>query len=169
MDFFDGNLINIDYKTKETNKATIDGISKTTFLIPVKSENNQFLVSNHLSTSLIEWSGKESIAKVVRNIFSVESVVKNEKSNWNIALASPKCTFFGGTFRSSFCSNTSEPFAEFFTYSKENGVEKVDIPSLKASAGIVWNKEGTKFYHTAGCGRIIRQFDYNSQTGKICK
>lgn len=169
VDFFDGNLINIDYKTKQTVKATIDGISKTTFIIPVKGDNNHFVVSNKLSASVIEWSGKEPVAKVSRNLFTVERGSEYAETNWNIALASPKCTFFGGTYRGSVCGNTKEPDAEFFIYGKESGIEKIDLPGLKASSGIVWNKEGTKFYHTAGCGRAIREFDYDSATGKICK
>lgn len=166
VDFFDGSLINIDYKTKQTIKATIDGVHKPTFLIPLKTNPNQFLVSNHLTAAVVEWSGKEPAAKVVREAFSIQA---DAKSNWNIALASPNCNFFGGTFRGSVCANSSEPNAEFFIYSKESGVEKVDVPGLKASAGIVWNKEGTKFYHTAGCSRTIREFNYDSKTGKICK
>lgn len=140
-----------------------------TFLIPRKTNKNQFLVSNHLSATIIEWFGNTSAAKIIQETFTVETAHKYAKATWNIALASPKYTFVGGTFRGSACGNTSEPNAELFTYNKQLGVQKIDIPDLKVSAGIVWNKEGTKFYHVAGCDGVIREFDYDSNTRRICK
>lgn len=168
-DFLSGNLISIDYRTKNVSKATIDGVPVCTFIIPLLKDRNQLLVSNHLSAVVIEWIGTEAVAKVVRDTFTVQAAPEYATNLWNTAAASPKHTFVGGTFRKSICADSSEPNGELFTYSKKCGVKKIEIPDMKASNGIVWNAEGTKFYHIAACEGHLREFEYDSKTGKICR
>lgn len=168
VDYFGGLLININYITKQTLTATIDGIPATTFLIPLKNNPNRFFVSNKRTASIIEWFGVEPVAKVVQETFTIEAAPGYELFTYNLGKASPKGTFFGGTFRGTICANTSEPLAELVSYSKKYGVKKVDIPNLKASSGIAWNLEGTKMFHVASCQRVIRVFNYDAKTGKIC-
>lgn len=168
VDFFAGLLININYNTKQTFIATVDGLAATTFLIPLKKNPNQFLISNKCTASIVEWFGTEPVAKVVQDTFTIEAAPGYELFTYNLGKASPKGTFFGGTFRRTICANTSEPLAELVSYSKKYGVKKVDIPNLKASSGIAWNLEGTKMFHVASCQRVIRVFNYDAKTGKIC-
>lgn len=169
VDFVTGGLINIDYQTKQVYTATIDGIPVSTFLIPLKKDLNQFLVSDHLSATVIGWNGFDAVANVIRQTFTVEAIPGYATNLWSSAIASPKHTFVGGTFRKSICSSSSgEPNGELFTYSKKCGVQKIEIPDMKASNGLIFNAAGTKFYHVAACERLIREFDYNPKTGKIC-
>lgn len=169
VDFVKGGLINIDYQTKQVYNATIDGIPTSNFLIPLKKNLNQFLVSDHLSATVIEWNGFDAVASVIRQTFTVEATPEYATNLWSSAAASPKHTFVGGTFRKSICSNSSgEPNGELFTYNKKCGVQKIEIPGMVASNGLIWNAAGTKFYHVAGCEGFIREFDYDLKTGKIC-
>lgn len=168
VDFLTGGLINIDYQTKQVYTALIDGIPISTFLIPLKKDLSQFLVSDHLSATVIGWNGFDAVANVIRQTFTVEAAPEYASNLWNYAAASPKHTFVGGTFRKSICSNSSgEPNGELFTYSKKCGVQKIEIPGMLVSNGLVWNAAGTKMYHIAACEGFIREFEYNPKTGKI--
>lgn len=168
VDFFTGVIININFMTKQTVMATIDGISGSTFLIPLKKNPNQFLISNKRTATIVELIGNESVAKVIQETFTIQAAPGYETYNYNVAKASPTGAFFGGTFRGDICANTSQPLAEFVRYTPKCGVKKIEIPNMKSSAGIVWNVAGTKLFHVAGCEKIIRVFNYDRKTGKLC-
>lgn len=162
-----GTFIKYNDATKQISLATLP-ISAPSFLIKLTRHQHQFLISDHLSAPVVEWDGSYRDPKIIRETFSVESGLRFAANNWNIAKASPKGTFLGGTFRGSICSNSSAPPAGLYSYRKNYGVQKVNLPNLKSSSGIAWNTKGDVVYHVSSCERVIRAFNYNLETGTLC-
>lgn len=167
IDFMNGTIISYNDATKSTSLAVLP-IRAPSFLLKLTKYSNQFLISDHLSLSVVEWDGSGVVARKVRNTFSVETDPRFAANNWNVAKASKKGMFLGGTFRGSLCGNSSAANAGLYSYNKCNGVQKIDIPDLKSSSGIAWNANGDVVYHVAACQRVIRAFDYDLKTGKLC-
>lgn len=71
----------------------------------LKFRLNQFIVSNHLSTTIVEWNGMDTETRVVQEGFSVETAPEYAQNNWNQAKVSPQNTFFAGTYRLGMCGS----------------------------------------------------------------
>lgn len=143
-------------------------IAAPSFFIKLTHPENEFLISDHLTAPVIRWNGVSPPRKI-RDTFSVEQNPKYDANNWDVAQASPKGIFLGGTFRGSICSNSSAPLAGLYTYDKRHGVRRIPVPNLKSSGGIAWNAKGDRVYHVSTCDRVVREFRYNIKTGKFCK
>lgn len=86
------------------------------------------------------------------------------------AVASPNNKFFvGGTYRGALCVNTSSPNAGFYSYSKETGVIKFDLPNLMTTGGVAFNADGSKVYFVDVCNNFVWQFDFDLNTGRGCE
>lgn len=117
----------------------------------------------------MEWFGEEPNPRIIRETFTIEAAPEYATNVLNIGQASPQGTFLGGTFINRICDSSAAPTAGFYRYSKKCGVKKISVPNLKVSAGIAWNADSTKLYHVSTCDRVVREFNYNPKTGKVCK
>lgn len=105
----------------------------------------------------------------VKLTFTVETAPDHVANNWNVARASPKGTFFGGTFRGVICGNTSAPLGGVYSYDKKCGVKDLKSPNIRSSSGFAFNIQGNKLYNVAPCNYVIREFDYDKKTEKTSK
>lgn len=170
LDCFESTITSYDMKNGCTFTAILPGLSLPTFVIPLAHKHNQYLVNSNKIAVVIEWNGKDPEVKIVRQAFKVESQPKYIANGLHMALASSDGQFFlGGTFRGSQCSNIPAPNGSFYSYSEKTGVIKHEIPNLKQVAGVALNSAGDKLYIVDLCNRVIHEFDFDSETGCICK
>lgn len=162
-----GTFIRFNPRSGRVHMAVLEGISAPAFLIQLKYNKTRFLIGSSLSAPIVEWDGYSEKASIVEETCSLD-VSSTDEQIWDVAKASPKGTFFGGTFRSDICGD-SLGYAGFYTCSHKCCFQEVDVPNLKSSGGFEWNAKGDKLYHISECDGRIREFDYNLQTGKICK
>lgn len=146
--------------------ASIDGNISTTFIIPTKKYRNQFAISDKLSVRMIKWDGKASSAKIVRDAFTIETRPEFASNNYNIAKASPKHHFYGGTYGANLCANSAN--AAVYRYTKCLGVKRL-VDNLIVTSGMDWNMKEKKFYFIDTCNFLIREYDWNPKTEEICK
>lgn len=158
----------MDLNTNETYSASIENDIASTFIIPLEGRENQFVISNERTVSIIEWDGVDTTARVIQELFSVETGEMYANNNWNIAKASPiTCQFYGGIFRGNLCSNESGAIASLYTYSNVRGVERL-VSDLKISGGLDWNVDKSLFYHIDSCNLTIREYYWDPISGNIC-
>lgn len=136
--------------------AAIESNISTTFIIPTKKYRNQYAISDKRSVRVLEWDGIVPVAKIVRDAFTVESGPEYEQNSYNIAKASPKYKFYGGTFSASLCA--SFPNAALHRYTKCLGVKRL-IALKIVSSGIDWNRDANKFYYIDSCRYVVREYD----------
>lgn len=147
----------------------IDNGAASSFIIPLKNGENQFLISDKHTVSVIEWNGIDAVAKIVREVFTVETAPEYTNNNWNIGKASPTNSrqFYGGTFRGNICSSESGSIASLYKFTKSKCVKSL-VKCLKLSGGLDWNVEESLFYHIDSCDLVIREYNWDSFTGNIC-
>lgn len=145
--------------------ASIENGAAPTFIIPLRRKYDQFLISDKHKATLIDWNGIDPIAKIAREVFMVES---GENTNWNIGKSSPSCKFYGGTFREVICSSDLDAIASAYMYTKLRGVKRI-VKYMKVAGGIDWNIQESFSYLIDSCNRVIREYDWEPNTGKICE
>lgn len=166
-DLLNRSIHRINFNDNQFFAASIENGIAPSFIIPSRGRPNRFIISDQRTISEIEWNGSDSIAKVVREIFSVEAGEEFENNNFNIAKASPHtCQFYGGTFRGILCSSEPGKIASLYDYSKLTGVKRL-VKDLKISGGLDWNIAKNLFYHVESCELLIREYDWNPITGDI--
>lgn len=167
VDYVNDTLINYNLRTGRIREGKIPGIPTPSFMIPLKCQKNLFLVSNHLTTAVIEWNGFDAEAKVIRNVFSVETDPALDNNNWLPGKASPQYVFYGGTYRRGMCGDTPPTAGAVYSYDNRRGVRKI-IPNIKVASDFQWNKRGNTMYVVDGCRNVIWAYNYNRKTGNIC-
>lgn len=167
-DLLNATIHRYEFNTNQNFVASIENGAAPSFIIPLRGESNQFLISDKHTVSIVEWNGIDSVAWIVREVFSVETDEEFANNNWNIQKASPTCTFYGGTFRGIICSPESGAIASFYMYTKSNGVQRL-VNELKVAGGIDWNLYENLFYLIDSCNLTIREYDYDPVTGNICE
>lgn len=156
-----------DFNENKTYAATVDNEPLMTFVLPLQDTDDQFLVGTKNEAKIIRWDGKSSKGQLVRTAFKIEEGTYLETNRFNDAKCDASGRFFGGTQRLSECNG---PFnvanASFYNYDREHGVRQLKKDVL-ISNGLTWNKN--KFYYIDSCSYDIKQFDYNIDTGELCK
>lgn len=55
-----------------------------------------------------------------------------------------------------------------YKYSSENGFDKLKS-NISVSNGLTWNEKAKKMYYIDSCDLDVKEFDYDSVTGALCK
>lgn len=170
IDFFDPTCTLNRYVPAENRfySAAIEGNISTTFILPIKKYANQFAVSDKRSVNVIEWNGRDSTARMLRDTFTVETGTEFKFNNYNMAWTSPSNNFYGGTFPFDLCASSSNPNAALYRYSKCLGAKAV-VKDVIVSAGMDWNIKDKKFYFIDTCTYEVYEYDWNPITDEICK
>lgn len=166
-DYLDAKIFRFDWAEQRLYNATIKGGIKTTFIVPVKDSDDDYIISDHLSIGKVKWNGVDGTTEEVQKIFSVEKY-QDSFSYWNIAKASPnRCQFFGGGIRGDICADSSTANVSLYYYSKRQGAQPLE--NLKFSGGVAFNTKDNKFYSIQSCANIILEYDWDQTTDKICE
>lgn len=171
MDYFSVNhaINRYDISKHKVYSASVEGIQPVSFIVPLEKCSNRFVIGNRLSVKIIEWNGKDSEAKVVKELFNVKQVEDNADNYWSIAKPSPNCDLVGGTFRGTMCGrNRSLVDGGFYRYSKQHSLTRI-FDDQGLSAGFDWNLDENLFYHIDTCKLALEEYDWDPKTGKIRK
>lgn len=134
--------------------------------MPLKGRDKQFAINDILTVKIIEWIWDESnVATVVEDSFEVIS--EPNTNSWNLAEASPTCTFFGGTFRNDLCSTTSNETSGTLYSHNSSGLHQWGKMNL--TGDITWNVITKNGYVVNSCENTIYKYDWNSNTDALCK
>lgn len=163
----DATLLRYDFKENRTYAATVDGEPLMTFILPVDGTSDQFLVGTKNAAKIIRWDGKSAKGELVRTAFEVEANITTNR--FNDAKSDPMGRFFGGTQRLAECEGpTNLPNASLYQYDPQNGVRQLKNNTF-ISNGLTWVVQTKKFYYIDSCTHDVLEFDYNIETGELCK
>lgn len=144
-----------------------EGEPGVSFIIPVAGTKDQFAVGIGRRVGIVQWDGVSSNAKIVRIALEVEKGDSFKLNRLNDAKADPKGRFVGGTMKveDDFYASTA---ASLYRLTKGEEV-KVLKTNISLSNGLTWNEQKKKFYFIDSCQSDVKEFDYDPETGDICK
>lgn len=161
-DYLTREIHRFDLIKKRTYTATIENNIVTSFIIPVEGSSNCFIVCGDVTVFMIEWNGKDSVAKVVRDLMTIPSTQTKPGTFWGYAKISPDCEFYNGAFQENMCSKSAN-IRNAALYHNTKPI----LTNLKVSGAFDWNVEKNLFYHVDTCNGLIREFKWNPKTGNI--
>lgn len=148
--------------------ANIENNISPSYIIPLEGYADRYIVSDSHTVTIIDWNGKDPIAKVRQQTFTVETDEKYATNVWNIAKISPSGQYVGGTFRKEICSSTPGDIAGLYQYTPEHGV-KLLANNFKVAGGLDWNVEKELFYLVDSCNFVINEYKWDRKTGNLRK
>lgn len=155
----DATLLRYDYKENRTYIATIDGEPLITFILPVIETTDQFLVGTKHAAKMIHWDGKSPRGQLIRTVYEFDgNVDKND----------PLSRLFGGVMPFDECNKTDESNANGHRYDQRNDAKKIKN-NIFISNGLTWIQGTRKFYYIDSCAYDVLEFDYDMDTGELCK
>lgn len=147
----------------------IDGEKVIAFVIPVHGTTDQFALGVGRRIIVVSWDGKSPIAKLVRTVGEVELEDSYQDNRFNDAKADPTGRFYGGTMRVEAKGDIFEArLGSLYKYNSENGFDKLKS-NISVSNGLTWNEKAKKMYYIDSCDLDVKEFDYDSKTGDLCK
>lgn len=166
-DIYGGSIHRYDYAENKTYNAKVDGEAVIAFIIPVKDTADEFIIGTGKRITLISWDGKSETAKKIRTVGAVEDDLPDNR--FNDAKTDPKNRFFGGTMRLEEMGDIFEKrLGSFYRYSKSSGFVVLKN-KIGVSNGLAWNENTNKFYYIDSVDLDVKEYDYNPETGDICK
>lgn len=167
----DFDILRYDWREDKIYKAVmpIDLNPKVViFIIPLKGKKDLFAVGvSSRVVKLVRWDGVAATVEILGDLFSVEQSEEYSGNYWHMSRADPKGRFFGGTFRSEFCSSSSAANASLYRYTKERGAER--LSEMKLPGGMDWNPRTNTYYFINMCEFVLQAYDWCPETGELCK
>lgn len=162
----EASILRYDYQENQVYTAKIDGEPVVSFIIPVANTTDQFAVGIGRRVGIVQWDGVSPKAKLGPIAFEVDEV---ETNRFNDAKADPVGRFYGGTMRYEKFGDLFENAAgTFYRYIKGEGVKDL-LHKIHVSNGLAWNEKENKFYYIDSCKLDVKEYDYDSKNGNICK
>lgn len=159
-------VLRFDYNTNKVYEAVIDGEQFIGFIVKVANSVNEFVVGLSNRAVIIRWNGKSSKVTKVRTVFEVAT---GTEQIFNDAKADPCGRLFTGTIRDLTCDiELGVANASLYRYSKDDGVADL-FDNVFISNSFTWDTKNNIFYFIGACQLNIKAYNYNPQTGEICK
>lgn len=158
-------MFSYDLATKEISRGEFrGGTFLPWYVIPTEDDPSVLYVNNGTTNYAAQWDQSRSTAELLDSIFSVESDIVNHTLTY--AKVAPNCDIVFGTLGTKLCADQSD--SGTYVYNQETGVRK--ILSDQIESGVVeWNADGTKLYQIRPCEDDVYEYDYDAETGNICK
>lgn len=139
-----------------------------TFIIPIEGQKNKFAVGTGKHLSTITWDGTSKKATNLEKIAEVDTGPETAKNRINDGKADPRGRIFFGTMGHESEPGICEP-KKGSVYSFFQGKLCKHTGGMTVSNGLAWNEALKKFYFVDSAVKKILQFDYNPDSGDICK
>lgn len=159
----DSILLRYDYDEDRVYSATIDNAPPLLFILPIKCTKDQFLVGMERKAVIVRWNGRSPKAEVIRTVFEVDCGTTN---SINDIKTDRFGRFYGGTRLEEGCDSNATANGGFYMYEKGKCLKKL-LNNIALSNGLMWVRN--KFYYIDTCAYDLKEFDYDPQTGNICK
>lgn len=122
------------------------------------------------TVAIVKWDGTSSKATIVkRRLFELDCEISDVIIN--DVKTDERGTFYGGTrvlVKSQPCADGSKPIGAFYNYGSDEGVRKL-FGNVTFSNGLTWVPQTKKFYYIDSCTYEIKEFNYDTKTGNLCK
>lgn len=158
-------LLRYDYDENRVYKATIEGAPSLLFLLPIKCTKDQFLVGINRSAVIVRWDGRSPKAIPIRTLFEVDCGTTNI---FNDIKTDAHGRFYGGTKSVEQCGLDEPATGGFYKFEKGKCLKKF-FGNVSISNGLTWVRKTNKFYYVDSCAYDIKEFDYDPETGDLCK
>lgn len=128
----------------------------------------QLVVGLANAVKVIYWDGVSPTARVLRTLFTAE---QNSISHFNYGLVDAKGRLFAGTFNHKTIACSVLPNYGLYLYSKQGKLGKLHqlIKNSRSTTGLAINRKEKKLYYADACAYKIDEYDYDPETGAICK
>lgn len=163
----DATILRFDYKENKVYSAIVDDEPVVSFIIPIENATNKYAIGIGRRVGILHWDGKSPSAHVDSIAFEVE--LGQNTTRFNDAKADPFGRFYGGTMRLEALGSLFEIAAgTFYRYTKDKGATPL-LHNVYVSNGLTWDKKGNKFYYIDSCKIDVKEYDYDPESGDICK
>lgn len=163
-DYLFHSIFAYDLCTKQVTRGEFPGDTfQPWYVLPVENNPNLFLANNGVKNYLVQWDGKSPTANEIRPTFSVENDIVNHTLAY--AKVAPNCDIVFGTLGTKLCVDKSN--SNTYVYNDKSGVRRI-LSNQIESGEVEWNADATKFYQIDPCGSVVREYDYDAETGQIC-
>lgn len=143
--------------------ANIPGETNTAaFILP--NADGAFTVGVNNAVQIIKWDGVSNQTTLISTQFYLDKDVPTSLASYARSTGS---YFYGGTFSKKLCNNADYTQHNVYRYDNKNGLVKLIAGTI--TAGIVFDPKKNIMYHLASCRLIITAYDWNRDTGDICK
>lgn len=160
VDCFVGNFVSIDTRTKEEELINFSPHT-VTFIIPTRSDDDEFVVSKNNHVCTLKWSTKE--------LTSLMSVEDGEGTRFNDAKCDSRGRLWAGTMSGSEWIPPGKGSLYKMTPSAESGEKKIAIQKefspVILSNGITWTLDEKGMFFVDSIKKVIYKFSYDAETG----
>lgn len=164
IDQIAGDCYYMDTKTPAFGKFHLEpGLS---FIIPIKGQENKFIVSQQKKLLTIDWATKE--------VNCAQLIEPSKPTHLNDGKCDPKGRLWFGTMWFGTLKWTQAPGLFAFGLSALYSLDSASHISLKRDGlslinGMAWSKDKTKYFVIESIERQVWAYDYDNHTGNICK
>lgn len=156
-----------DLTTQQISQGQLPGGTfQPWYAIPTENDPSILYVNNGVTNYIVQWDGTNSNATVIRPTFSVETDPRYVNHTLAFARVAPNCDLVFGTLGTKLCVDKCN--SGTYKYNEKSGVKRL-LSHQQLAGDVEWNADGTKFYQLDPCGSVVREYDYDAKTGKICK
>lgn len=163
----DATILRYDVKEEKVYAATVDQEPVVSFIIPVANTTDKYAIGIGQRVGIIHWDGKSTKACLESIAFQVDQ--GKNGTRFNDAKADPMGRFYGGTMRLEALGSLFEIAAgTFYRYTREEGSTPL-INNCFISNGMTWDVKNNKFYYIDSGIMDVKEYDYDPNSGNICK
>lgn len=159
VDLFDTDLLCYSYDDDKVYTITIDDVENPAIFMPINNSVDQYLVSSNDEAFLITWDGKSKNVKKGETIFTVPSGTQVDSAS-----VGPNNELYVGNFGPQLCLEKQR--FDFYGLSKDHELEEFGNGFITSVGGAFID---LIYYHMDTCNKSISSFDYDPETGALCK
>lgn len=158
-DVFNNLIARYSYEENKVYVATIADATFPGFIMPVDGCPNRYLIGTSNTAILAHWDGRSSTATKERDVFSIPDGLIS-------ATVSPTNDIYVGSYGTKLCSEPRR--ISLYEYSKYGCLESV-ADNFVSSVGSALDEKARIFYQLDACRKSITAFNWNHETGRLCK
>lgn len=134
------------------------------FIIPVKSKRDQFIISLERELNIITWDGQ---SQEVSNIEKIAEVDQGTGNRINDGKVDPSGRLWAGTMGPEPERLKIEPERGSLFSLNNSGEVAYHVDKIGISNGLAWNKDRTKLYYVDSFKGSVDAFDFDIVNGTI--
>lgn len=162
------NVFRYDPKYNKFYEAFVDVPGNVGFIIPIHKKRNYFLIGIDRCVYEAFWNGYSSTVKTISKYVCVERNPRFDGNYFGIAKADPMKRIVGGVVLQQLCNPNYPADASLYTIDESSDVKR-NFNTMRVPTGLDWNTCKNKFYHNSMCNFTTKEYDWDPQTGKLCK
>ncbi|CAG7727234.1 unnamed protein product [Allacma fusca] len=138
---------------------------RVTFVIPIESEKNKYVISLERDIAVLEWDGVSHEYTSLKTIHTVEH--DYPKNRFNDAKCDPQGRIWTGTMGDEPTPGNVDPGKGNIYCLDLEGKLNLHVDKIGISNGLAWSKDSTKFFYIDSVAYSVDVFDFNAAAGTI--